>query len=356
MSFPKVPKISRSELNRIGEDLLTAKVGSSKYTSAVDALNSWRVSHAYPINTFNSTLRDKTKHFENSIVAQRLKRLPTIINKLKRYPTMKLARMQDIGGVRAIVNNIEEVRELEKQYVDTKRFTHELVSHKDYIFTPKSDGYRGIHLVFRYNNTLARNGIAAEYNGLLIELQLRTKLQHNWATAVETVGVFRREALKSGKGNEEWLKFFALVSSAFAHLENSPPVINHAALTATQVFRMLAELAKKLNIVEQLTGISIAANAIHDNRVNGYYHLIILDTAKHTVDISSFSKSKLTAAAKAYEAAELKAANGEQIEPVLVSAGKLKSLKQAYPNYFLDIREFIEKIKIISSEIESNIQ
>lgn len=351
MSFPKVPQLSKSEINKVGETLLSAKIGSPKYLKAVDMLNSWRVSHGYAINTFNSTLRDKTKHFKDSIVAQRLKRLPTIIDKLSRYPTMELARMQDIGGVRAIVNSVNEVRELEKQYIDTKRFTHGLVSHKDYILEPKADGYRGIHLVFRYNNTLARNGIAAEYNGLLIELQLRTKLQHNWATAVETVGVFRQEALKSGKGSKDWLDFFTLASSAFAHLENSPPVTKHAQLTAVQIFEKLSKLAKDLTLLEQLAGISIAADAIHGNKVNGYYHLIILNPEEHTVNISSFPKNGLSAAAKAYEAAELKAANGEQIEPVLVSAGRLKSLKQAYPNYFLDIREFINKIEIISSEI-----
>ena len=265
---------------------------------------------------------------------------------------MKLARMQDIGGVRAIVNSIVDVRELEKQYVDTKRFTHQLVAHKDYILNPKPDGYRGVHLVFRYNNTLARNGIAAEYNGLLIELQFRTKLQHNWATAVETVGVFREEALKSGKGSKEWLEFFTLASSAFARLEQSPPVDEHVALSTTQIFEKLAVLVKRLDLLEHLAGISVAANAIHANKATGYYYLIILSPKQHSVTINSFAKDNLLEASKAYEQAELRAANGEQIEPVLVSAGKLKSLKQAYLNYFLDIREFIEKIKIIIAEIE----
>lgn len=30
----------------------------------------------------------------------------------------------------------------------------------------------------------------SQYNGMLIEIQLRTRLQHYWATAVETVGIF----------------------------------------------------------------------------------------------------------------------------------------------------------------------
>lgn len=37
------------------------------------------------------------------VVAQRLKRLPTILDKLTRHPTMKLTYMQDIGGCRAII-------------------------------------------------------------------------------------------------------------------------------------------------------------------------------------------------------------------------------------------------------------
>ncbi len=54
---------------------------------------------------------------------------------------------------------------------------------------------------------------------MLIEVQLRTRLQHNWATAVETVGIFTGEALKSSQGNEDWQDFFRLVSTWFAHKE-----------------------------------------------------------------------------------------------------------------------------------------
>lgn len=113
---------------------------------------------------------------------------------------MRLARMQDIGGVRGVVNTIKEVRELQGQYQDTTRFTHELIRGDDYISYPKDDGYRGVHLVYRYNNTLARNGSTEQYTGLLVELQLRTKLQHTWATAVETMGTFKGKSFKSHEG------------------------------------------------------------------------------------------------------------------------------------------------------------
>ena len=43
------------------------------------------------------------------IVAERLKRLDSIINKLKREPSMSLWAMQDLGGCRFIVPTIKEV-------------------------------------------------------------------------------------------------------------------------------------------------------------------------------------------------------------------------------------------------------
>jgi ppGpp synthetase/RelA/SpoT-type nucleotidyltranferase len=38
-------------------------------------------------------------------ISQRLKRFSTIVDKLRREPTMQLTTMEDIGGVRAILRN-----------------------------------------------------------------------------------------------------------------------------------------------------------------------------------------------------------------------------------------------------------
>lgn len=97
---------------------------------------------------------------------------------------MNLARMQDIGGLRTVVSSIARVSKLETEYRSSK-FKHVLVSSKDYISEPKEDGYRGIHLIYKYSNPRA-----PAYEGLSLELQMRTRLQHAWATAVETMGTF----------------------------------------------------------------------------------------------------------------------------------------------------------------------
>ena len=92
---------------------------------------------------------------------------------------------------------------------------------KDYIKIPKQSGYRGIDLIFRYKN---KNN--PSYDGLRIEMQIRTKLQHLWATAVEVMGTLRGEKLKSGMGDEKWQYFFSIVSSYFAYKEIEPPNIS----------------------------------------------------------------------------------------------------------------------------------
>lgn len=347
MSYPAKPGYSKSEINRAGQSLVDAKPGTPEYKNALKIVNEWRICHAYPINTFKATLRKKVSHYREPIVAQRLKRLPTIIDKLQRYPDMNLARMQDIGGVRGIVNSVPQVKSLQKYYGDKTRLTHELVRLDDYIQDPKSDGYRGVHLVYKYNNTLARNTDADQYKGLLIELQLRTKLQHTWATAVETMGTFRGEALKSRKGSKEWLEFFALTSSAFAYVERTPLIPGHEKLSPEETYKAVAEAEKKLNVLEQIRGMATAARVIHERSIGGYYHLIILNSQTNTIRIASFPQDALEEASKAYTEEEAKATAGEKIEPVLVSVGRLKSLKAAYPNYFLDVRDFIDKVEAI---------
>jgi putative GTP pyrophosphokinase len=183
------PKYSKKHVSRAGSVLVEGGASSDERSHAFGVLNHWRTCHAYPINTFQATLRSRLlKVCRSALVAQRLKRTPSIIKKLQLNPGMQLARMQDIGGLRAVVETVQQIRELESLFKKS-RSSHELVREDDYISTPKDSGYRSLHLVCRYKSTSS-----PEYNGLCIELQIRTKLQHAWATAVETIGTFLDQA------------------------------------------------------------------------------------------------------------------------------------------------------------------
>jgi putative GTP pyrophosphokinase len=347
VTFTPKPPHSKGALNRAGRLLTTSKPDEAEYDSALKMVNEWRTCHAYPLNTFNSTLRHKVKRFPGALVAQRLKRLPTIIDKLDRYPEMNLAQMQDIGGIRAVVNTVKNVQVLQAEYKDTKRFTHILKKEHDYILAPKPDGYRGVHLVFEYNNTLSRNSLAEDYAGLLVELQIRTELQHVWATAVETTGTLVGESFKTGSGSKEWKEFFALVSSAFAIVEKESVVEKHKNMSPNEIYTAIKKLEKRLGVIDHISGLSVAANDIHSNNA-GFYNIIILDTITRTYDISRFTEDQLKEATDMYAGLEASPKAGR--DQVLVRTGDLKSLKAAYPNYFLDVREFIEKLSVIIEE------
>ena len=94
------PIYSRKEVKKAGIILLDDNCEDR--TWALDVLNNWRACHSYPVNTFQAYLRlkIKTHAYKNYIVVQRIKRTPSIIGKLKRYPEMQLSRMHDIGGMR----------------------------------------------------------------------------------------------------------------------------------------------------------------------------------------------------------------------------------------------------------------
>lgn len=353
MAFASAPKASKSQINKAGELLKSPNFARFEdiagYQDALELAGQWRACHAYPINTFQATLRDKVRGLSGEpIVAQRLKRMPTIIDKLKRYPAMKLTTMHDIAGIRAILDSVDQVRELADQYRNSRRLEHELSRQDDYVANPRdADGYRSIHLIYKY-----RNVRAPDYDGLRLELQLRTKLQHTWATAVETMGTLLGQALKSRQGDQDWLDFFALVSSAFAHIEKTPRIPRFANLKKTPTFAEVALAEARINALDIMGGVSSAVSTISKRQSGGqssFYHLIILDSFNRSVEIRPYDRDSVEKATRDYSDVEARAANGEKIEPVLVSAGPIDKLRRAYPSFFLDINEFVTIVAKITA-------
>ncbi len=101
---------SKTSVRKAGH-ILATNTGNVDADDAFSLLSQWRSLHSYPINTFQATLRQKinTLGLKNAIVAQRLKRTPSIIAKLKRLKTMGLDRMQDIGGLRIVLASVDDV-------------------------------------------------------------------------------------------------------------------------------------------------------------------------------------------------------------------------------------------------------
>lgn len=145
------PDYGPGQINAAGRELAKRRF-PLEHDHVMDVVNNWRSAHAFPLSTFQVYLRAKACKVEkNPIIAQRIKRLESIHLKLTRdqTDTMRLTQMQDLGGCRAVMSNIRNVRMMEHRFQRT-RFGHKLKNSKDYIISPKIYGYRGIHLVYEY--------------------------------------------------------------------------------------------------------------------------------------------------------------------------------------------------------------
>ena len=337
----KIVEYSKSQIVNAGSKIksISPSDKSTEFKEMLPIIDNWRASHAYPLHVIYCHLRRIAKTTEKDIVVvQRLKRLTSIVAKLQREPNMNLWTMQDLGGCRIIVPTINDVYDIIKEY-KTSRVRHILKKEYDYISSPKHSGYRSYHLVYQYQSDKKDS----HYNkNMLIEIQVRTKLQHLWATALETMGLFTRQALKSSQGDDSVLRFFALVSSVFTNEEKMPKVPYTSDILSENIDE-IRSIDKSHNLINMLKGISTATYHVgakkSEKLKNGYY-LLTLDHEKYRVSMKYFKIGQINEATDAYRQIESTRAENK-IDAVLVSTDSFNTLKAAYPNYFTDIRDFV---------------
>lgn len=328
-----IPKHSKGAVRRAGKRLIAPR-NNEEYLDSLDVLNNWRAAHACPLNSIQTSLRYRaTQVSEDAIISQRLKRAQSIKGKLQRFRGMQLHTMQDIGGCRATLQSIQEVYEL-KALLESNPLKSELVHETDYIRVPKPSGYRGIHRIYKYRSTRP-----SPHDGLFIEVQIRSIIQHAWATSVEIAGTFLGESLKSGEGTPEWLEFFNLVGSLFATLEGYGPVeINEQKFQ--KIKDRVNELNEELSITEKLKAFSVMTQ--HTNYIvaeKGYF-LLTLKIDERSIDVKYYPKGTLAYATEDYGKLEEEYKN-ENTNIVLVAVESVSALKKSYPNYFADSGIFL---------------
>jgi hypothetical protein len=337
-------KHSKKAVRRSGDCLISDDfdIDIDKFFESYEVLENWRSSHAYPIQSMLGYFRKKAFEVESkSIVARRLKRTPSILSKLKRESGMKLDRMEDIGGCRIVVLNKKQVY-LVRDAIINGRTRNTLRRERDYIKQPKDSGYRGIHLVYRYN------GQKTEYSAHSIELQIRSKIQHSWATAVEVVGTFTGQGLKASQGHTKWLKFFKLASIAFEGIESKGLVKNANTPDRLELIKCIEELG----VLHKLRAFAVSTKHLGiDKKNRNDYFLLVLEVDKSNIKVMRFSQNNIDDATQEYAELEKKFKNNSNKDVVLVSAESVHGLKKAYPNYFADTTEFSKNIERI---IEAN--
>lgn len=307
-------------------------VDPDEYQDAVNKLALWRESYQPLLaQTFGEAMITSEDSF-GAVVASRFKRLPSIITKLKRFPALRLSKLQDIVGVRIVLENIEQVRIVEKKLL----LKDSLALHKDYISHPKASGYRGIHLVYKSDD------------GKKIEVQLRTKQQHIWATALESTGRVLNidDDIKVGKYPHDWGQYFALISSVFARMEGCPSA--HPNLLRAQLFEAIARWEAKLGLLNCFDNIQ-HPRVCWEGGSDGYYHDLESDYHDGRRGLTVMGNSFPSFDDIAWKVHKLDGyVTGAHLSSQWVLLFmKKEDVRAAYPNYFLDVEPFLSQLRAI---------
>jgi len=218
------------------------------------------------------------------------------------------------------------------------------------------------HLVGKF---LDPNGV-----GRFIEVQVRTKIQHYWATALEVVDLFTGRALKSNQGTSEWRGFFIEMGFQFEAMDQ----INlfHKRSKTDQyesyirLLRENKELAdsnkrlkneiKRIKVRKKLDAFNNSIKHVdqHISDKEGYarpdsYCLVRIDIEKRQIKTQLFSTELMLDAEQQYIEMEKMAALENNTVVALVASDAVDGIKEAYPNFFANMNEFLDLLQFIEN-------
>lgn len=201
--MPEPAELTTSQVKRAGQIVRRAARGEAttfdQRVDAIEVITRFRAQYQLPLVKANNGLRSMLRTEGCPVeVSQRLKRIPTIMDKLTREPSLPLSSMHDIGGCRAVLDNVDQVRRVAARLQKNRP----PVKVRDYIAQPRGSGYRGIHVIVSYDNRP-------------IEVQLRTQLMHQWAITVERTSWRLGENLK-GEGDHPVQNLLRAISQAMS--------------------------------------------------------------------------------------------------------------------------------------------
>ena len=331
--------ITKGQVKRAGSVLANPSAAEEERLWALGVGDEWRAAHKEVLSEMERLLEDVARDLgddlaDGALIVSRLKRIDTIEGKLRRPGlSMKLNEMNDIAGCRVILSGVGEVRSF-ADAVSDRAPVKERKGIKDYISKPKIDGYRSLHIITKHDAPLAG------FRGLFCETQIRTRLQHAWATALETYDVVTGSGMKFGGGGPDERRFFQLVSALIALKEGAIPA-EGAPDSSTAMRDELRALEKRCPIVEMLRACSGSVTVLsHEDLSYAAYFVLDIDYELQCTRIYGYTEESADEAERTYF--ELERTKGPMQDVLLVRSVSIKSLLEAYPNYSMDIRCFLD--------------
>jgi GTP pyrophosphokinase len=189
--------LSKSQIDKAGASL-RAYVDQGvdcDLDDVIKVIETYRAAYVMPLRVAQATAaRAASLHTDRPVVA-RHKRTVRVIDKLVRFPSMRLSQMDDIGGCRIVVADPAAQRSVLEEVLEVRPAAQV----QDYVASPKTTGYRAVHAIVLCD-------------GLRMEVQIRTHRQNEWADVVERTSDRLGMELKDGVGDPDILEYFRLTA------------------------------------------------------------------------------------------------------------------------------------------------
>lgn len=202
--------LSKSRIDKAGRALANPPAELTyELLELEEAFDEYRTLHLRPLTLLTSTIQTwLTDYGANYYVAQRLKRKPQIARKMRRL-SVRLTQLQDIGGLRIIVQDDKAVDAL-NNFLDEhfeKSGQFQVQRTTDYREKGRDrTGYRALHKIITDGS-------------VHLELQIRSRIQHYWAENIEKTSVLYGQHLKEEQGDPIVLEYFRRLSDVFYEVE-----------------------------------------------------------------------------------------------------------------------------------------
>jgi ppGpp synthetase/RelA/SpoT-type nucleotidyltranferase len=342
---------SKSKINKSGRLLASGQLSIDDTEHELNIVfDWWREMHLTPLTEVTLKLIEWLQEIDSSIIInQRLKRKPQIVKKIRRKPTMRLSQMRDLGGCRAIFDSNEKLEEalvlIKSKSMKSRYFIIENII--DYRRDGREEsGYRALHII-------------VNRNGHMLEVQLRTKIQHKWAESIEQTSVWFGCSLKEGEGPDELIQYFKITSDAFSEVDTGK--------------RPSVELVKKVTEYEEKIETSYNHSKIimlHEKKDNVNYlramkqrelslkgrmknWILIFDWKKgHFVHWAEVPKNP-EKASRLYSDYEISYPYEAGFEVVLIGSSDVESIQSTHSHYF-GVESFEQILQSIYSIIYSD--
>ena len=229
----------KGRIDRAGRKLASEEVPAAdgEFVDYVDRLiqreedvrivDNWRACHAYPLQVVKMTLLNRAKKIDpDALIAQRLKRRPSINIKLRDNPNMKLSQMHDIGGCRAVLS-------MSDRFMSWLRSTRISMPRVRKI-VPTGTVQTTLIILLVLNQMVteafiwcsvsrapAMNGPSTTDRELKYKLDRGSNMLGPLPLKLLNCSLDRLSSRGSKNASDDWLQFFALTSSAFAIRERS---------------------------------------------------------------------------------------------------------------------------------------